>query len=488
MTHRYTLFIGLSAIFSLLQAQTVLTPGAYDALKTHGQLPDGPITILGEGQGNSAPASWVTERGGGGACGCWIAPDGNYVSAIVENDDQSSPLLLLPFTFNLFGQSYTSLYINNNGNISFDQPYGTYTASGFPSASFVMVAPFWADVDTRDTTPDLTMDFLNGQVLFRITPTALYVNWVDVGYFAYHDSLRNSFQLTITDGTDAAIPGGNNVSFCYKDMQWTTGDASMGLFGFGGGSATVGVNKGDGIEHAQVGRFNADNDIYNGAYTDSSGVDWLDSTHFYLNTLGTGIPPIFGSTFDCDTVIVQMPVGPEVRDAALYHLIVLPGAPDELVSCTSVAPTLPNFSNINDGPADKLELEFEINSDEAVIGTHFITFTATNNDAEPLSSTYVLQVEKTGTSSGIAHNGVEAMLQLTPNPAAEQALLSWSAARQVRLIEMISADGRKVMSQRPVNSDRSFMLDLKSVAPGSYMVRASSSEGLFTTRLVKTAY
>ena len=39
--------------------------------------------------------------------------------------------------------------MNNNGNVSFQTPYSTYSAQGFPNASFKMVAPFWADVDTR---------------------------------------------------------------------------------------------------------------------------------------------------------------------------------------------------------------------------------------------------------------------------------------------------------------------------------------------------
>ncbi len=36
--------------------------------------------------------------------------------------------------------------------------------------------------------------------VFKITPTAMYVNWVDVGYFAMMGDKRNSFQLIITDG------------------------------------------------------------------------------------------------------------------------------------------------------------------------------------------------------------------------------------------------------------------------------------------------
>lgn len=485
MMNRYTSILTMACLAFSAQAQTELTPAEYQSLKAHEMLPDGQIIILSGDAPTGGPSEWVLNRGGGD-CDCWIAPDNDYTLAMLPNDDMSSMLITLPFTFSLFGQQYVEVYINNNGNISFENSYGTFTASGFPSADFIMVAPFWADVDTRG---DDGNGLNGGEVLYKVTDHALYVNWVEVGYFSSQTDKHNTFQLIITDGTDPVVPGGNNVSFCYQDMQWTTGSASMGTGGFGGTSATVGANRGNNADHAQVGRFNADNDVYNGAYTDSSGVHWLDSTHFYLNTAGNGVPPIFGSTFTCDTVVVQMPMDDaEDREGEFYHLIVLPGAPDELVSCTSTAPTLPNFVNINEGFSEKLLLEFQINSDEAEVGFHYITFTAQNNDPEPLTSTYVLQVEKTGSTLGVADAGAETMMNIAPNPAMDAALLSWPAARQVGLIEVISADGRRVMSERRVNIGRNMLLDLKSVAPGTYMVRASTSDGLLTTRLVKTAY
>ena len=53
-----------------------------------------------------------------------------FVSAIgpdYKNDDYSSPLITLPFTFCFYGNSYNQVYINNNGNISFDSPYSTFS-------------------------------------------------------------------------------------------------------------------------------------------------------------------------------------------------------------------------------------------------------------------------------------------------------------------------------------------------------------------------
>ena len=227
------------------------------------------------------------------------------------------------FEYNEFGQikSHTD-YLRNVTAM-------TYTANGFPDANFIMVAPFWADVDTRGEDGE---GLNGGEVVYKVTDHALYVNWVDVGYFSMQTDLHNAFQMILTDGTDPAIPAGSNVSFCYQDMQWTTGMASGGSGGFDGTPATVGVNRGNGVDHAQIGRFSVNDASYLGPYMESSGIDWLDNTHFYLSTMGASVPPIFGSTFDCDTVVVQMPVGPEVRDGAIYHLTVLPGAPGSQAS------------------------------------------------------------------------------------------------------------------------------------------------------------
>jgi hypothetical protein len=477
---------------TMLTAQTVLTPQAYDALKAQGQLPEGPITILGNGPVNVASATWAPQRGSGGPCGCWVEPDANYALAVLPNDDQSSDTIMLPFTFELFGAQYDHLWINNNGNISFDSPWWVYTAEGFPDSNYVMVAPFWADVDTRDTSfydADSTNDVPNGSVVYRITDHALYVNWIDVGYFSHHGDKRNSFQLIITDGTDPVIPGGNNVSFCYKDMQWTTGDASQGDMGFGGIAATVGVNEGDGVEHAQAGRFAVDDDSYVGPYTLSSGISWLDSTHFYLNTSGANLPPIFGSTFNCDTVVVQMTGGGDHQMDLVHRLYVLPGGPEQQVVCVSDAPTLPNFVPVNAGPAEFLEIPFVIETTEADLGMHTITFTAYDPATPSLTSTYTLEVQVLAATVGMENlrAGSQA-LQVLPNPANELITLQWPAGSQAGQLELLSADGRLVKSWSSATFAATRTVDISDLSEGTYVVRMRTVNNTISGRFVKLAH
>jgi hypothetical protein len=487
MQKRYSVLLFVPLLAGGLSAQTVLTQQAYDDLKGHGALPSGPIQILSQGPTSGSPASWVTERGGGGPCGCWVAPDTSYMSAMDENDDLSSDLIALPFSFNLFGQAYDSLYINNNGNISFGTPYYTYTAEGFPSADYVMVAPFWGDVDTRDSTAG--QDFLHGQVVYKVTPTALYVNWVDVGYFANMGDKRNAFQLIISDGTDPVVPGGNNVSFCYKDMQWTTGAASGGQNGFGGSPATVGVNKGDGTDHAQVGRYSLDGDGYAGPYADSSGISWLDSTHFYLNTAGANLPPIFGSTFNCDTVVVQMNAGGDHQMDLVRKLYVLPGGPGQQVVCVSDAPTLPNFVPVNAGPSEFLEIPFVIETSEADLGMHMISFTAYDPATPSLTSTYTLQVQVLAANVGIDDLAAGSQaLQVLPNPANDRITVQLPAGAQAGQMEIFSADGRLEKRWSSTAVAAAVTVDVSDLGEGTYVVRMRTANNVISGRFVKLAH
>ncbi|MEZ4740064.1 MAG: hypothetical protein R2818_12085 [Flavobacteriales bacterium] len=86
----------------------------------------------------------VRPKGGGGiaACDLWQDPT-DCTLAFGPHDDLPSLQVNLPFTFNLYGTNYNSLWINNNGNVTFDAAYGTFSANPFPNNAFVMIAPFW---------------------------------------------------------------------------------------------------------------------------------------------------------------------------------------------------------------------------------------------------------------------------------------------------------------------------------------------------------
>jgi len=142
---------------------------------------------------------------------------------------------------------------------------------GVEEGAWLSVTPLVHDIAyTRDFTGNPSC-----LVYYKITPTAMIVKWENVGYYDLHFDKINTFQLIITDGTDPLLPAGDNVGYCYGDMQWTTGDASGGTNGFAGTPATVGVNQGNGTDYIQFGMFDAAGAAYDGPYGLNDGVDWL---------------------------------------------------------------------------------------------------------------------------------------------------------------------------------------------------------------------
>lgn len=203
-----------------------------------------------------------------------------WIISMPRNDDGSSVLINFGFNFNLYGTIYNACYINNNGNITFTAPLSTFTPFAFPSSPLAIVAPFFADVDTRP--------LASGVVYHKIESNRMTIVWDSVGYFGNMVDKRNTFQLIISDGTDPLLGVGNNVCFSYGDMNWTTGSASGGIGGFLGAPATVGVNKGDGLTYATLGRFNRNSNYYGGPTVDTNGVHYLDCQNFCLNASGVG--------------------------------------------------------------------------------------------------------------------------------------------------------------------------------------------------------
>jgi len=163
-------------------------------------------------------------------------------SFLARNDDLSTGQVAVGFDLNFFGTTYSSLYVNNNGNVTFNgamwqyTPYGLTTATGRP-----VIAPFFADVDTRAAGSDVVR-FGPGMVDGR---NAFGVDWVDVGYYNIRADKLNSFQLVLIDRSDRN-PGDFDVEFNYDQILWETGGASAGVNGFGGQSARAGYSSGSG--------------------------------------------------------------------------------------------------------------------------------------------------------------------------------------------------------------------------------------------------
>lgn len=200
--------------------------------------------------------------------------DSGYGTQIMApNDDGSSVLQTLPFALNFFGNSYSSFYVNNNGNISFENPLSAFTPAVFPISRVPMIAPYWGDVDTRNR-GDLATQALNN-VYLATSGQSVVVTWNTVGYYSMHNEKQNTFQLVLTDRSSETTHAGDfDMEFRYAQLQWTTGEASGGVNGLGGQSAVAGWNAGAAVNSFALAGSGTDNilQLVNGSNTGQTGV------------------------------------------------------------------------------------------------------------------------------------------------------------------------------------------------------------------------
>lgn len=199
---------------------------------------------------------------------------GLFTNTLAANDDGSTGNLGIGFTIDFYGSSYSSLWANNNGNVTFTGPMWTYTPFSLLSTATPIIAPFFGDVDTRGAGSGLMQygtSTLGGHSVFG-------VNWIDVGYYAYGMNKTNSFQLIMTDRSDVGA-GDFDFEFNYDKIQWETGGASGGSNGLGGSSARAGWSNGTTASYEIAGS------AVNGALLDSSATGLI---HGSLNSTTAG--------------------------------------------------------------------------------------------------------------------------------------------------------------------------------------------------------
>src|SRR5262245_12306928 len=143
-------------------------------------------------------------------------------NTLAAQDDQPRDFAAIGFSapINYFGPNYDHLYVNNNGNVTFNSanptfnPFGLTTTTGTP-----IIAPFFADVDTRGIgSVTYGNSVVDGHAAFGVT-------WTNVGYYNQHTSPTNTFQLVLIERFDTG-PGNFDIEFNYDKVLWDQGDAS----------------------------------------------------------------------------------------------------------------------------------------------------------------------------------------------------------------------------------------------------------------------
>ncbi|XP_068098040.1 dendrite extension defective protein 1-like [Hyperolius riggenbachi] len=191
-----------------------------------------------------------------------LYPFGPELDSITDRlDVGGSPLITLTQQVPLFGENVSSLFVNNNGLLSFGAPINQFlpqdplTTFGHP-----FLAPFWADVDTIENG--------GGGIYYRQGSDLQLISWVSSNirtYFNdphYHakwlfvstwyrvqpynaiDYMENTFQaLLSTDGHSTY------VIFNYKNIEWVAAmDITLINFSYEtllrGSPAMAGLNTG----------------------------------------------------------------------------------------------------------------------------------------------------------------------------------------------------------------------------------------------------
>lgn len=165
-------------------------------------------------------------------------------------DDGSSGSEDLGFTINFFGAEYDNVFVNNNGNVTFDSALNQFTPTGLDTIGQAIIAPFFADVDTANGIGN-SVTYGHRKVGDK---NAFGVTWEDVNYYNNYDLVDqlNSFQLVIIDRSDRGA-GNFDIEFNYDSILWETGTGSGGdANGHGGTSARAGFSANTGAPDSFV--------------------------------------------------------------------------------------------------------------------------------------------------------------------------------------------------------------------------------------------
>ncbi|MFP4337262.1 MAG: nidogen-like domain-containing protein, partial [Halothece sp.] len=170
-----------------------------------------------------------------------------------RNDDESTEAIDITSVFdgplNFFGNEFEELWVNNNGNITFNDSLSQFTPDGITSeTNNPLITPYWADVDTsssEELDPTPGGNSIGSNLVYYDLDEAnntFTATWDDVGYFSSNTDKLNAFQLQLIGQGN----GDFDIVFRYEDINWTTGNASGGENGLGGEVARGGFSAGDG--------------------------------------------------------------------------------------------------------------------------------------------------------------------------------------------------------------------------------------------------
>lgn len=174
-----------------------------------------------------------------------------------------TPRVTLPFEINFFGTTYSQLFVNLDGNVSFNGPAGGVPPVVMTADTPPIIAPFlvstyivpFCDSPIPYCEPEdlkTRIYFSNKHYKFEGRP-AFSVIWRNVRYsYKLPTDKLNTFQLILVDRSDEGV-GDFDIVMNYDHIQWEAMELLKGQevpTGLGDPSATAGFSAGNGQAHA----------------------------------------------------------------------------------------------------------------------------------------------------------------------------------------------------------------------------------------------
>ncbi|XP_065116699.1 uncharacterized protein [Paramisgurnus dabryanus] len=152
-----------------------------------------------------------------------VVGDVQTLTTNIYDDSYATASLTSPFVY--FGRTYSTIYVNNNGLLSFNQAIPESNPYTFPSGGEDLIAPLWTELDDYGLGAYYYQEYTSGNVLTRATEdikryypglsfnaswvfvaTWDYVNTWDQNTFLQHLAPSISFQaVLISDGVSSFI-------------------------------------------------------------------------------------------------------------------------------------------------------------------------------------------------------------------------------------------------------------------------------------------
>ncbi|XP_067225186.1 uncharacterized protein si:dkey-32n7.7 [Chanodichthys erythropterus] len=176
----------------------------------------------------NVPGRWVFRVDGGPEEGIFYPYGGVEDEKNPQSDDGSSPLIPLLQPFVYFGRIYDKIFVNNNGDLTFDESFSQWYPNYFPACSTRdIIAPLWTDINNSRKGTISYRQVTDGRLLNRASRdinkyfpnlnfSASWVfiaTWDKVPYYGNREA-ESTFQVVLVSG--------KNLSFTLMHYDYIT--------------------------------------------------------------------------------------------------------------------------------------------------------------------------------------------------------------------------------------------------------------------------